>query len=231
VKENNSKLRGSIKAFSRIVYDFRRVFSACALILAFSIALNIIFLVYPQINSILAVSRATPWGIVTSIFVHSSLIHLASNMVGLFVYTLLFAVCNSSLTPDDKRRIQSFFLVCVFGSAIASNIVWVYLTSQVSLGASGVVYAVLGVSLGFSLINGLSILNWRRFKTQKITKFMVEFNLLVLILLLSEIVLSPEIFLSVAVGANVFAHGISFYLSLVITFVWSNYIKKVSILV
>ena len=225
-------MRASIKAFSRIIYDFRRVFLACALILAFSIVLYIISLVYPQINSILAISRATPWGIVTSIFAHSSLIHLASNMVGLFAYTLLFAFCNSSLTFDDKRRIQSFFLVCVFGSAIASNIVWVYLTSQLSHGASGIVYAVLGVSLGFSLINGVSILSWKRFKTQKkITKFMVEFNLLVLILLLSEIVLSPEIFLSVAVGVNVFAHGISFYLSLIITFVWNNYVRKVSILV
>jgi len=232
VKKNNLKLRVSIQAFSRTVFDFRRILSACIFLLVSSIALYISFSIYPPTNSILELSRATPWGIVTSIFVHSSPIHLAYNMVGLFAYTLLFAVCNSSLTSETKRRIQSFFLVCAFGSAVASNIFWVFLTSQPSLGASGVVYAVQGVLLGFSLINGLSILNWEKFKTQeKSTKLMVLFNLLVLISLLVQIFLSPEIFLSVGVGVNVVAHGFSFYLSLVITFVWNNYVKKVSILV
>jgi len=232
VKDNNPKSRVNIKMFSKIVYDFRRILSVCALILVSSIALYIGFSVYPPTNSILAASRTTPWGIITSIFVHSSPIHLAYNMVGLFAYTLLFVICNSSLTSETKRRIQSFFLVCAFGSAIASNVFWVFLTSQPSLGASGVVYAVQGVLLGFSLINGLSILNWKKFKTQeKSTKLMVLFNLLVLISLLSEIFLSPQIFLSVAVGVNIVAHGLSFYLSLVTTFVWNNYVKKVSILV
>lgn len=205
---------------------------ACALILASGTALYVISQVYPQINSILATSRATPWGIVTSIFAHSSLFHLASNMVGLLVYALLCAFCNSSLPTETKKRIQSFFLICAFGSAIASNIFWVFLTSQSSLGASGLVYAAQGVLLGFSLMNGLSILNWRKFKAQeKSTKLMVLFNLLVLVSLLSQIFLSPEIFLGVAAGVNVVAHGFSFYSSLVITFVWNHYIKKVSILV
>ncbi len=230
--KNNSKSRASVKVFSKIVYDFRRILSACILVLVFSIALYVSFSIYPPTNSILAVSRTTPWGIVTSIFVHSSPIHLAYNMAGLFAYTLLFAVCNSSLTSETKIRIQSFFLICAFGSAVASNILWVFLTPQPSLGASGAVYAVQGVLLGFSLMNGLSILNRGKFRTQKrSTKLMVLFNLLVLISLLSQILLSPEIFLGVAAGVNVVAHGFSFYTSLVTTFFWNYYIKKVSILV
>jgi len=232
VNESNSRPRVSIKVFSKIVYDFRRVLSACVFVSVFSIALYTSFSIYPPTNSLLAVSRTTPWGVVTSIFVHSSAVHLAYNMVGLFVYALLFAVCNSSLTSETKNRIQSFFLFCVFGSAIASNVLWVFLTPQPSLGASGVVYAVQGVLLGFSLMNGLSILNREKFRAQeKSTKLMVLFNLLVLVLLLSQIFLSPELFLGVAVGVNVLAHGFSFYLSLVIAFVWNYYVKKVSILV
>lgn len=232
VTENSSKLRASIKVFLRFFYDFRRILSACTLILVSCTALYVSFSIYPLINSILAASRTTPWGVVTSIFVHSSPTHLVSNMVELFVFTLLFVVCNSSLTSENKRKIEPFFLVCVFGSAVASNIFWVFLTSQPSLGASGVVYAVQGVLLGFSLVNGLSILNWERFKTQnKFTKLVIVFNLFVLISLFIEIVLSPGIFLSVAVGVNVVTHGLSFYSSLIITVVWNNYVKKVSILV
>jgi membrane associated rhomboid family serine protease len=232
VKEDNSKLGTSIRIFSRIVCDFRRVFFAYALIIVSSITIYVSFSVYPKINSILAASRATPWGVITSIFVHSSLTHLASNMIGLFTYTLLFAVCNISLTSENKRKIEPFFLICVFGSAIAANIFWIYLTSERSLGASGIVYAVQGVLLGFSLINGLSILDWKRFKIQKkFTQFIVLINIIVIFLFLSEILLSPQIFLSVAVGVSILVHVISFYLSLVITVVWNGYIKKVSILV
>jgi membrane associated rhomboid family serine protease len=232
VKENNSKLEASIRIFARIVCDFREVFFACALIIVSSIAIYMSFSVYPKINSILAASRATPWGVITSIFVHSSLTHLASNMIWLFLYTLLFAVCNISLASENKRKIEPFFLICVFGSAIVANIFWICLTSERSLGASGVVYAVQGVLLGFSLINGLSISDWKKFKIQeKFTQFLVLFNLLVLISFLFQIVLLPQIFLSVASGVNILVHAISFYLSLVITVVWNGYIKKVSILV
>jgi membrane associated rhomboid family serine protease len=200
--------------------------------MVFSIAIYVSFSVYPPINSILAASRATPWGVVTSIFVHLSLTHLASNMIGLFVYTLLFAFCNSSLTPENKRKIEPFFLICVFGSAIAANICWVCLTPARSLGASGIVYAVQGVLLGFSLINGLSILDWKRFKIQKkSTQFIILINIVVIILFLSQILLSPRIFLSVAVGVNILVHFVSFYLSLAITIVWNRYIKKISVFV
>jgi membrane associated rhomboid family serine protease len=232
MKENNSKLGTIIRVFERIVCDFRRVFFACALVIVSSIAIFVSFSVYPKINSFLAASRATPWGVVTSIFVHSSLTHLAYNMIGLFTYTLLFAVCNISFTSENKRKIEPFFLVCVFGSAIVANIFWICLTSKQSLGASGIVYAVQGVLLGFSLINGLSILDWKRFKIQKkFTQFMVLINIIVIFLLLSEILLSPLMFLSFAVGVNILVHGISFYLSLVITVVWNSYIKKISVFV
>jgi membrane associated rhomboid family serine protease len=232
MKENNSKFGASVRIFSRIVCDFGRVFLACALIMISSIAIFVSFSLYPKINSFLAASRATPWGVITSIFVHSSLTDLAFNMIGLFVYTLLFAVCNISLTSENKRKIEPFFLICVFGSAIVANIFWICLTSGRSLGASGIVYAVQGVLLGFSIINGLSILDWKRFKIQKkFTQFIVLINIIVIIWFLSEILLSPQMFLNVAVRVNSLVHGISFCLSLVITVVWNSYIKKISVFV
>jgi membrane associated rhomboid family serine protease len=50
--------------------------------------------------------------------------------------------------------------------AIFSNVLWIFLIPNPTIGASGLLYAVEGVLLGFSLFNGLQFLNFSKFKKQ-----------------------------------------------------------------
>jgi membrane associated rhomboid family serine protease len=158
--------------------EFKRTFLVYFAVLLTCVIVFGISQVYPNIENTLSASRATPWGIITSIFVHTNFWHLALNMGSLFAFMFLFAFCNSTFALKTKRRIEDFFLVSVFVFAVISNILWIAFTSNGSIGASGLVYAVEGVLIGFSLVSGLQLLNFSRFKAQNIsTKYVVFINI------------------------------------------------------
>ncbi len=74
-----------------------------------------------------------PWTLVTSIFLHGSLSHLAFNMFALFLFGLLLEKFIGS-----KR-----FLAVFFVSGLAASIAASFFYSS-SLGASGAIYGVIG---------------------------------------------------------------------------------------
>jgi membrane associated rhomboid family serine protease len=216
-----------IKGFS----EFKRIFLTYLIVLIVSVTIFWVSHFYSNINNILSASRATPWGIITSIFAHSSISHLTFNMGSLFLFIFLFTFCNSTFCLQTKRKIENFFLGSIFVSAIISNVLWIILASNGSVGASGLVYAVEGVLLGFSLINSLQIRNFSRFRVQSIsTKCLVFFNILVGFVIIFQIFLSPDGFLNVGQGVNTIAHGVSFLLGLFASFIWYSAIEKISIL-
>jgi membrane associated rhomboid family serine protease len=212
-------------------FALKRIFLTYIMVLLISVLVYAVFSIYPSVNSMLEDSISTPWGIVTSIFAHSSLDHITLNMAALFVFVLLFAFCNCTFPSQDKRKTESFFLVSSFGSAIVANVLWLFVTSNPSVGASGLVYATEGNLLGFSLFNGVQLLYFSKLKAQKpATVFVVIMNLLVFVLFSIQILLNSAAFLSVGQGVNIIAQGVSFLLCFLVSILWYRLFGKVSIL-
>jgi membrane associated rhomboid family serine protease len=197
--------------------------------LAFKIV-YVVSIVYPTVNDILAVSNSTPWGIFTSIFAHSSLSHFGLNMGGFFVFLLMFAFSNSTYSLQNKKKVERFTLFSIFVFAIISNVLWVILTPNPSVGASGLVYAILGIVTGFSIFNGLQILYFSKLRTQEAaTVVVIILNIILSIPLLAQVFFDPQLFLNVGEGVNVIAHSISYLLGLFAVFPYCL-IAKVSML-
>ncbi len=74
-----------------------------------------------------------PWTIITSIFLHGSLSHLAFNMFALFLFGLLL----------EKFIGPNRFLIVFFLSGLAAGIAASFVYDS-SLGASGAIYGVIG---------------------------------------------------------------------------------------
>ena len=112
----------------------------------------------PFLIQYLCTTHTTPWGIITSIFVHRDLNHFMSNMISLLLYTALFIFTNMNLSEHEKKRRSVFFLRVVFLSATLANVGWIIVAPNIfSAGSSGAVYASLGIMFGFSLINSICL--------------------------------------------------------------------------
>jgi len=228
-----SLLTNTSKTIIKGIISFKKAF--LLFFLVFLISLIILFFAHfsPMVTLELADSRATPWGIVTSIFTHLNFEHLASNMIGLFIWIFLFAFTNSTFKQEINRKAEKFFIVSTVLSAITSNIIWLLLTPASAVGASGLVYATLGALLGFTFFNGVQVINFSKFKLQPFAVgYMILVNLLIFCLLLLYLFTSPVSFLSIGEGVNAYAHGLSFYFAFVaISFWYLVYARKHSVLV
>jgi len=213
-----------------IIHDFKSIFIAYGIIFVICGLLFVISSFYPDVIPVLSTSRSTLWGIITSIFVHSSLSHFANNMITLFFFMFLFAISNYTLLIERKKSAERFFLVSSFVLAIVSNILWIFISPTGAVGASGLVYATEGIVFGFSFIRGFGLLNYKKFRTQKPpVQLSVFLNLAIFLGILTEIFLEPAAFLSVGPGVNVYEHFISFYVGFVIA-VFFYLIHKIPIL-
>ena len=212
------------------VLAFKRVFLSYILVLLISGSVYVVSTVCAGVNDILAASRSTPWGIVSSIFAHSSLAHFGLNMAGLFIFVLMFTFSNSTYSSQNKKKVERFTLFSIFLFAILSNVLWVILTPRPSVGASGLIYAVMGIVTGFSLFNGLQILNFSKLKTQEgATLVVMLMSLFLSILIVAQVFQDTQLFLNVGEGVNVIAHGVSYLLGLFAVIPYCL-IAKVSIL-
>lgn len=99
----------------------------------------------PEIRAVLAMDPAgfgsRPWGAVTYLFVHGGILHLAANMLGLYIFG----------TPvEDRMGSRAFilyYLYCGVGAAMFSLLLSVASHQAPILGASG---AVLGLAVAFA---------------------------------------------------------------------------------
>lgn len=93
-----------------------------------------------SMNPGLAGSR--PWGIVTYLFVHSGILHLATNMLGLYLFGT--AVENRM----GSKSFLLFYLYCGVGAALFSLLLSFVIPQSPMVGASG---AVFGVMVAFAM--------------------------------------------------------------------------------
>ena len=226
MKVADSRGHKLIRLFWRIVLDVKLLFLTFMMLFVISTAIYVTSSTYPMLNDVLKASPATPWGVVTSLFVHQGLEHLAFNMAGLLAFFFLFSITNSHLSKQEIEKRVSLFLIAIFLMAIFSNILWMILVPQAStIGSSGLVFASEGIFMGFTLLNGLQIIELFKDGGKDRKRLMAIYlcNLTIFGVLFVQIVFAPQIFLNVAPAVNAFVHGISFLGSFFLTIFWSLY--------
>jgi membrane associated rhomboid family serine protease len=213
--------------FAKVVRDhltalhaaFSHAFNAFLVVLVPSSLLFVLTSIYPQLYELLSASRSTPWGVVTSIFVHYNLLHIVGNMGLLFAFLLLFAEPQQDLPSIQKHKRSFFFAWNIFFSGILANILFILLSPGSAAGASGVVFASEGVTMGFALLLALpprlSKEAIRKHFLDKQTRRLSVRGLAIFSILLVFLVAFPSNFLAAAPGVNIFVHFAGFYISFV----------------
>jgi len=165
------------------------------------------------LQEVLAASRETPWGIVTSLFVHSDAPHLLNNMTALFLFLMLLLASNIFLSKNElKTRIRNSFLT-IFAFPIMLNLFWIFFFPDIKIiGSSGIVYTLEGVCFGFSFLNAMEFrkfhLNSKMEKRQLLVSSL--FNLAVFAGFFIALLVSPTGFLGSTHETTIWFHGISF---------------------
>src|SRR5437870_3426939 len=200
----------------RLVRDERGIFALIVLVSALS---SVVF-VFEQlgqeqhdfIETWLRASWSKPWGLVTAIFVHANFDHYIYNIIGLVLFLPFLLTANWSLEHALGRRV-SFPAWVPFVSAVLANLlVFVIQPGSSPFGASGVVYAVIGVTVGLSLVNSLHYT--RKLlggpKQDGLVRLLWFANLLVFVPLFIVVISSPAGFAGVGEGVNALGHILAF---------------------
>lgn len=97
-----------------------------------------LYFLFVQINNYV-IERLELWRLFTSMFLHSDILHLISNLIGL----LLFGTFIENLA--SKRA----YLIIYFVSGIIGNVMSLFLLDPnvISLGASGAIYGLIGATV------------------------------------------------------------------------------------
>lgn len=132
----------SSPTFPKLTPWVARIIAVTAVV---QLLLSTIF-VNPEISSLLAMNPglagSRPWGVLTYLFVHSGIIHLATNMLGLYLFGT--AVENRM----GSRSFLLYYLYCGVGAALFSLLLSLAIPQSPMIGASG---AVFGVMVAFAV--------------------------------------------------------------------------------
>jgi membrane associated rhomboid family serine protease len=132
----------SSPAFPRLTPWLGRLIAVTAIA---QLLLETIF-VSPGISAALRMDPARfatqPWGVFTYLFVHSGILHLATNMLALYLFGT--AVENRM----GSRAFLLYYLYCGVGAALFSLLLSLFMAQSPFVGASG---AVLGVAVAFAM--------------------------------------------------------------------------------
>ncbi len=100
-----SRLLANIKNLVDAVNsDYKPTVYAFSIVVITSTVVFFVGLLLPALNRFLSASRSTPWGVVTSLFVHANSLHLASNVFALVVFVGLFMTTNLRLPARERER-------------------------------------------------------------------------------------------------------------------------------
>ena len=128
-------------SFPRLTPSVARLIAVTAVV---QLLLETVF-TSPGIRASLAMDPAAfitqPWGVVTYLFVHDGILHLATNMLGLY----LFGTAVESRM--GSKAFLTYYLYCGVGAALASIALAFVMGPHPVIGASG---AVLGVAVAFA---------------------------------------------------------------------------------
>lgn len=201
--------------YIRLLGDYRDLFLCSTVLFGPSIILMPIFGSFsaPQLcqGTMLCAHGATPWGVITSVFLFDSWLNIPSYLTIIVLYVSF----SGSLSREERRKRAAFASAAIFLIGFAANALWVAVRPDTfSWGPSGVVYSLLGVLMVFTLFDGIPARptswnprDWYGSKEQLNSAMnnLVIFSSTVLILFLN-----PAQFLSAGPNINVFVHAISF---------------------
>jgi membrane associated rhomboid family serine protease len=205
-----------------IIYNFRVLFSFYLVILSLCVVVFVLGQTHPWIDSLLVASRSTPWGVVTSLFIHSDISHLAMNLVGLLSFLLVFTFTNYYFPADEIASRVLFFIAAILITTVLSNILWIIIANIGTIGASGLVYASEGAVTGFCLLNFWDLYNEARDSGAKGKRSVMLVNLFVFAVVCAWMLFYTNSFLSYGSDVNVLIHGSSFVLAFIISIEWDN---------
>ncbi|MCW4019947.1 MAG: rhomboid family intramembrane serine protease [Candidatus Bathyarchaeota archaeon] len=204
----------SRRLYERLETGFTIVFLFFLLVLTLSVMVFVADMYsVPGLKEILAVSPRTPWGIVTSLFVHADEAHLLNNMIALFLFLMLLVASNMLFSKEEiKRRIRSS-LLAIFPIPVALNLSLIFLAPEITMiGSSGIVYTLEGTCLGFCLLNALELRKIRKYDKDERKTLLASAlsNLMIFAGFVINLLLSPEAFLGSQHETIMGFHGISF---------------------
>jgi membrane associated rhomboid family serine protease len=223
-----NRLIGSVEM---IVKDFKLAWCTLLAVVAPSFIVVLLTGRYPFVVDLLADSRATLWGVFTSIFVHNGFWNgFVPNAEFMALLVIYFVVTNLGVAADVRRSRSRFFLYVTFISAISANAIWIVLFPMTSFGASGAIYSSEGVMLAFALTNALHLkmnpskLLATRFRPSEkrlaITGFFT--SLLISCFFICLLLIDTKLFLASGPHINVLVHGLGFYAAFLSTLVYHH---------
>lgn len=179
-------------------------------VLVLSIILLAVSYYSPTIIENLKASSQNILGIFTSIFVHKDAFsHLMPNMVILFMTLLFFSCTNYNCQRLNKKQIELFTILVIWGSAVLSSLFYVVqvLNTYVS-GSSGLVSAMMGATIMFASVNA-----WKQ-KNNRVN--MTIHSIIAVFLVIAFVILN----LTAGPHTNIYVHLTSFWMSLVFTLMY-----------
>ena len=216
-----------------LITSFKPLFLAFISILVICTIVYVASSLYPTLNDVLKASLRTPWGIFTSIFVHSGFEHYSTNMIELLVYFWIFFITNIFLSKEETEKRVSIFLKVIFLIAVTSNLLWiismwmVFASQSSVLGASGLVYASQGVVTGFAILNSLKLIELpRKDKKDRMEFLFFCLSNLVFVVISIQVLVQSQVFLNVGAGVNVIVHGVSFFGAFFSVFLWNIFRQR-----
>lgn len=209
------KFRKVCADYVRLLRDYRALFIAGAVLFGPSLVLGLVPL-GPLASadckvSMLCTHGTTPWGVVFSVFLYDSWTNIPAYLMILVTYVAF----SDRVDSAERRRRARFGSMAAFFAAMIANILWMhFLPLTYSWGPSGVVYALWGLLLAFTLFDGMprnpKNLDPRTWYASRQERGSAMGNLMVFSVTAIMLVSGPSVFLSSGPGVNVFAHGVSF---------------------
>lgn len=224
---------------------FLKGYGPVLILVALFIGLNLIFFFLCtafNLVDVLSLSRNHPWGIFTSVFVHTDADHLLNNFYGFFAWTTLFVLFTSPFSRTRRRVYGTGLIFIVLFSSFLTNalelLIWEIrgTPSLISRGSSGLVYALLGATYStatFRFLHELGKLG-QRLQTIRRSPFShsVWFAMMRGVLVISfvaviplRVFFAPEEFFGVAPNVDVLGHSLGFLIGLIGFSFLSLYLK------
>ncbi|MEM4139597.1 MAG: rhomboid family intramembrane serine protease [Nitrososphaeria archaeon] len=174
---------------------------------------------FPFIKEIMSLSWRTPWGVITSIFIHRDIEHFLLNFQAIVTF-LLFYILLNILNKGIKIEYLPFYF-CPLLSAILANLCSLLMFPEyTSLGASGVSSAM--ESYDFALALTYLIANFKgKEDSAYINKYANLFNAFIIFYIFLDILFSPSY--SRNPNYNAFVHWVSFFVNfIIVTIIFSE---------
>ncbi len=166
-----------------------------------------------EFRDLLCASWQTPWGIVTSFFVHANEPHLTRNMIALLIFLVLFVTLNVFYTKKEMKRRILFSSIIIFIIPIISNLISIIVYPKVIIiGSSGIVYSLEGLCFTLSIINFMGLKHKTRQLTNETSVVLAAslINIIVCTMFIYNLIFFPELFLGSRNSIVIGVHALSF---------------------